>query len=118
MAIDEDRAWPSVQKLIEEQQEWKLRGVLGHLSPTRQVECIKLWLPTMKDGWFFEGILRVLQTSQMPLDDKREMLGLLLVRIQAFEGRFKFPDKEKIEAAVKNELGTLETHDESVVAKS
>lgn len=88
VSLDEDYAWPSVQKLIEQQQEWKVRSVLPHLSPTRQTECIKLWMPTLKDGWFFESIFRVLQTSQMPLDDKRDMLRLLLARIEGFEGRF------------------------------
>jgi serine/threonine protein kinase len=117
VALDEDRAWSSVQKLIEEQQEWKLRGVLGHLSPARQAECIRLWLSTIKDSWSFEGILRVLQTSQMPPDDKREMLGLLLARVQAFDGRFRFTDKDKVEAAVRNELGMLKAHFEVVAAK-
>ncbi len=118
VALDEDRAWSSVQKLIEEQQEWKLRSVLGHLSPARQIECIRLWLPTIKDSWFFEGILRVLQTSQMARDEKRETLGLLLARIQAFDGRFRFTDKDKVEATVRNELSTLEAHHKAVAAKS
>jgi hypothetical protein len=108
--LDEDRAWPAVQRLIEEQQEWKLRGVLGHLSSHRQVECINLWLPVLKDSWFFDGILRVLQTSQMPLEDKRDVLKSLLARVQAFDGRFT--EKKKLEAALKNELSTLETHAE------
>lgn len=42
VSLDEERAWPSIQKLIEQRQEWKVRDVLGHLSPARQVDCIRL----------------------------------------------------------------------------
>lgn len=56
IAIDESRTWPMIESLIERSENFKLRGVLKHLSPSRQAECLRLWLPRLQDPWFFREI--------------------------------------------------------------
>jgi serine/threonine protein kinase len=114
--LDEERAWPSIQKLIERGQDWKLDSVIEHLSPKRQVDCIELWLPRLKESWFFEHMFRILQTSQISVEDKREMLRRLLTRIGAFEGRFN--DRDEVQKAVRNELRALEPPREAIAETS
>jgi len=105
VSIDEEKAWPSVQKLIQEHENWKLRSVLGHLSPSGKVECIKQWLPNPRDSWFFKDILKTLESAEIPVDTRRNLLLLLLEKVDSFPGRFE--DRGIIDGAVRGELNQI-----------
>lgn len=86
--LDEDKAWPRVLQMIERGENWKLRSVIGKLSARRQLECVTLWLPTLKDRWFFEQILTTLHNNPSPREAKSEALRQLRLAVTKFAGRY------------------------------
>jgi serine/threonine protein kinase len=113
--IDEDRAWPLILALVRDRKgwewNWKLRSILGHLSPLRQAELIKLWLPNVEDSWHFKQIFDSLRSSSIPVDIKSECLNLLLLCIESFGRRFE--GKYSMAEAVKKELAQLNSDGET-----
>ncbi len=92
VSIDEDRAWPAVQSLLDKPDNWKLRSLLRHLSPVRQVECMKVWLPKLQDGWFLKDIFEAARSLKGERNLKVEALRALLVRLDKFPARFDGKD--------------------------
>jgi serine/threonine protein kinase len=104
--IDEEKAWPIVLQMIERGENWKIRSVIGKLTPSRQVECITRWLHVLKDRWFFEQILTTLHDSPAAAELRREALKLLRRSVAQFSGRYD--EKLQVIQRIDLDLGVLD----------
>jgi serine/threonine protein kinase len=60
LEIDEQKAWHLVLKMIERRDDWNLRDAIKKMTPEKQVECLRSWLPRIKDSWHFTGIFELI----------------------------------------------------------
>jgi serine/threonine protein kinase len=106
LEIDEEKSWHLVLKMIERGDDWSLRDAIKKMSPPRQIECLGLWLPRIKDSWHFTGIFELIRDMRIPEDEKRKQLYLLDKCVKDFSGRYK--DRDEMRARVEDLLEDLE----------
>lgn len=103
--LDADRAWPQVEELFKEGDGFKLRTLLGHLTVQRKIHCIKLWLGNLEYSWYFEDILKATERLETDVATKKELLELILSKVNGFPGSFKARDS--IIKSIKSNLRDL-----------
>jgi len=96
---------PQVEELFKEGDGFKLRTLLGHLTVPRKIHCIKLWLENLEYSWYFEDILKATERLETDVATKKELLELILSKVNSFPGSFKARDT--IIKSAKSELRNL-----------
>lgn len=94
-AIDENRAWPEIQALIDGGNDFRIRHMVSaHLSPSHKTTLVKEWVERAEqDKWYFRFQAEAVVGLECDASEKVSLLDRVEAKILAVTGRFEERDK-------------------------
>ena len=94
-AIDEDRAWPEIQALIDGGNDFRIRHMVSaHLSPSHKTTLVKEWVERAEqDKWYFRFQAEAVVGLECDASEKVSLLDSVEANILAVSGRFEERDR-------------------------